>query len=208
MVIDWLGRYRVVPVVVLNHMQQAQKLADALVEGGLPVMEITLRTPAGLQGIAAVAGRTDVLVGAGTVCNLQQAQRAVEAGARFLVSPGLDVATVEYCVRVEVPIFPGCCTPSEVMNAINLGVETVKFFPASAYGGTTTLQALAGPFPQVRFIPTGGITPDSLSDYLRLPSVLAVGGSWMVAPPLLQAEDYPKITHLCQQATHHFQPIP
>lgn len=195
-----LGATGVVPVIVLEHANDANPLADALVAGGLPVMEITLRSEAGLASIQAVAGLTDVLVGAGTVLNQSAAEQAIAAGAKFIVSPGLDEPTVRYCQQHDVLILPGVCTASEVQKAINLGLQYVKFFPAEAFGGAATIKALAGPFPQVKFVPTGGITANSLASYLAIPAVHAVGGSWMVAKNLVKDGDFASITRLASVA--------
>lgn len=195
----------IVPVIVLKNSEHAIPLADALVAGNLPIMEITLRSEAGLDSISKVAGRSDVLVGAGTVLNVAAAKDAITAGAKFIVSPGLDPETVEFCQSNDVPVFPGVCTPSEVQRAYNLGVKTVKFFPAEAYGGIKTLSALAGPFPMLKFLPTGGISIDSLPDYITSPSVVAVGGSWMVKGNLIESADFAAITQLASQAVAYVQ---
>ncbi len=195
-----LGVIGVVPVIVLEDPAAANPLADALVAGGMPVMEITLRSDAGLASIEIASKRTDVLVGAGTVLNQRAAEQAIAAGAKFIVSPGLDEQTVRYCQECNVLIVPGVCTASEVQKAINLGLEYVKFFPAQAFGGAATIKALAGPFPQVRFVPTGGITLDLLASYLAIPAVHAVGGSWMVAKNLISSGDFAAITNLASQA--------
>lgn len=194
----------IVPVIVLESADQASPLADALVAGNLPIMEITLRSEAGLDGIRNVAERSDVLVGAGTVLNVDMAKQAIQAGARFIVSPGLDQATVVYCQQQNVPIFPGVCTPSEVQQALNLGLDVLKFFPAEAYGGAATLKALSGPFPMARFLPTGGIHLEKLPEYARLPAVVAVGGSWMVQKDLIREKQFDQIQELAAQAVAAF----
>ncbi|MGA4506323.1 bifunctional 4-hydroxy-2-oxoglutarate aldolase/2-dehydro-3-deoxy-phosphogluconate aldolase [Propionibacteriaceae bacterium G1746] len=176
---------RIVPVVVIDRAGDAQPLGDALVAGGLPVAEVTFRTAAAPDAIRALAARGDVLVGAGTVCTPAQAQLACRNGARFLVSPGLSRAVIEWAHEHGVPVLPGVMTPSEVMAALDLGVEVVKFFPAQVAGGVGMLKALAGPFPDVRFVPTGGISADTMADYLALPCVAAVGASWLVERSLV-----------------------
>ena len=199
--------FGVIPVVVLEDPRLADSLAGALVEGGLPVAEVTLRTPAAVEAIRAMSANGQVLVGAGTVTDAAQVDAAVDAGARFIVSPGFSAAVVEQARRRDVPILPGVITPSEVMGALALGLEILKFFPAGAYGGTAALKALAGPFPQVRFVPTGGVSQGNLADYLALPNVAAVGGSWMVDPALIAAGHFDRIAELSRAAValtnHH-----
>lgn len=195
-----ITRHRIVPVVVVNDAASAAGLADALVAGGLPVAEITLRTPAGLTAIEAMSGRTDLLVGAGTVRSVAQLEAAVDAGARFVVSPGFSAAIVQRAQQLAVPILPGCVTPSEIMAAQELGVEAVKFFPASVYGGAAALKALSAPFNDLQFVPTGGVNEANLSDYLRLPCVPAVGGSWMVPSVAIDAGRFDEVAQLTRQA--------
>ncbi|MGY1623815.1 bifunctional 4-hydroxy-2-oxoglutarate aldolase/2-dehydro-3-deoxy-phosphogluconate aldolase [Geodermatophilus sp. SYSU D00965] len=195
-----LGRARLVPVVVLDDAGHAGPLADALVAGGLPVAEVTFRTPAAADAIRAVADRGDVLVGAGTVLTPAQVDRAVAAGARYVVSPGLSRAVVERCAEHGVPALPGVVTATEVQAALELGVTTVKFFPAGTSGGARAVAALAAPFGEVRFVPTGGIGPADLADYLRLDAVVAVGGSWMVPRDRIAAGDLATVTRLTAEA--------
>ena len=189
-----------VPVVVLESAGDAAPLGEALVAGGIPVAEVTFRTAAAPDAIAVMAKRPDMLVGAGTVINAAQVDRAVEAGARFIVSPGLLPEVVHRCRERGVTVVPGTVTPSEIMQALSLGLDTLKFFPASTYGGTAALKALGAPFPQVRFIPTGGVSADNLADYLALPNVAAIGGSWMVSPSLIRAGRFDEIAELSRQA--------
>jgi 2-dehydro-3-deoxyphosphogluconate aldolase/(4S)-4-hydroxy-2-oxoglutarate aldolase len=196
-----LGGHRVVPVVVLDDPGRADALGAALVEGGLPVAEATFRTPGAAAVLRRLAERDDLVVGAGTVLTERQVDEAVEAGARFVVSPGLSPAVVRRCLAAGVPVVPGVATPSEIMLALDLGLDTVKFFPAEANGGLATIKALAAAFPQVRFVPTGGITVDSAPAYLAHPSVAAVGGSWMVAPDLLAAGRWDEVAARCAGAT-------
>jgi 2-dehydro-3-deoxyphosphogluconate aldolase/(4S)-4-hydroxy-2-oxoglutarate aldolase len=195
-VLERIAGLGVVPVVVVDDVSQALLLADALVAGGLPVAEITFRTAAGRDAIAAVAARGDVLVGAGTVTTVQQVDQAVEAGARFIVSPGTSRLVVARAQELGVPVLPGVATASEIQAALELGVTTVKFFPASVAGGPAAITALSAPFANVRFVPTGGVSPSNLADYLAVPSVCAVGGSWMVKPELVRAGDIDEITRL------------
>lgn len=200
-VLDTLAQHRLVPVVVVDGAEQGLGLADALIAGGLPVAEITLRTAGGLDAIRAVAAeRPDVVVGAGTVTTAAQVDDVVGAGARYIVSPGLSRAVVERAQEHGVPVLPGVATATEVMTALDLGVETVKLFPASVVGGPAALKALAAPFPGLRFVPTGGVSADNLPDYLALKPVLAVGGSWMVAKGLVDAGDWAEITRRTTEA--------
>lgn len=195
-----LTAHRLVPVVVLNDTGHADGLADALVAGGLPVAEVTLRTDAGLGSIRTMADRGDILVGAGTVTTVDQVDQVVDAGARFIVSPGFSRAVVDRALHHGVPIVPGCVTPSEIMAALEAGITTVKFFPAGVYGGAKAIKALAAPFAGVQFIPTGGVSADNLGDFLSLPYVPAVGGSWMVPVGSIDAGDFDDVTRLTAQA--------
>jgi 2-dehydro-3-deoxyphosphogluconate aldolase/(4S)-4-hydroxy-2-oxoglutarate aldolase len=180
-VLDRLAAHRLVPVVVLDEARDAGPLADALVGGGLPVAEVTFRTAAAADAIRAIADRGgDVLVGAGTVVTPAQVDAAVAAGAQYLVSPGTSRAVVERAREHGVPVLPGAVTATEVQAALELGLDTVKFFPAGTSGGSAAIAALAAPFGGVRFVPTGGVGPGNLDQYLALPCVAAVGGSWMV----------------------------
>jgi len=191
---------RLVPVVVLADADRAEGLADALVAGGLPVAEVTFRTPAAADAVRRMAKHPDLVVGAGTIVRPEQVDEAVDAGARFVVSPGLSRAVVTRARERGVAVLPGVVTPTEVIAALDLGIDTMKFFPAAQYGGVATLKALAAPFPDVRFVPTGGISPTDLADYLSLPTVPAVGGSWMVRPDLVDAGDFAAVTQLTAQA--------
>jgi 2-dehydro-3-deoxyphosphogluconate aldolase/(4S)-4-hydroxy-2-oxoglutarate aldolase len=190
---DALRSFRVVPVVVLEDSSLAHPLADALVEGGLGCAEITLRSDAALGAIASMAKRGDVLVGAGTVLNVGQAQAAVDAGARYIVSPGLSGAVVEWCQAHDMPIYPGVSSPTEIMAAIEFGLTVLKFFPAEPNGGMQTLKSLASVFTELNFLPTGGITLANLGDYLAHPQVAACGGSWLVHPQWLREGHFDKV---------------
>jgi 2-dehydro-3-deoxyphosphogluconate aldolase/(4S)-4-hydroxy-2-oxoglutarate aldolase len=192
--------HRLVPVVVIDDAEKALPLADALVDSGLPVAEVTFRTAAAEAAIRSLAARNDILVGAGTVTSSALAERAVAAGARFVVTPGFSAAVVERCHVLGVPVIPGVATATEVMAALEHGFELLKFFPAEAAGGIPLLRALAGPFPRVRFVPTGGISAENAVAYLALPSVAAIGGSWMVAPDLLAAGDFEEIARRTKEA--------
>ena len=196
-VADVLQGHRVVPVVVLDDPEAADELGAALVAGGLPVAEATFRTPQAAAVLRRLAQRSDLVVGAGTVLTARQVDQAYEAGARFVVSPGLSATVVRRCQALDLPVIPGVSTASEIMAALDLGLDTVKFFPAEASGGLPTVKALAAAFPQVRFVPTGGITAQSAPAYLDHPAVAAVGGSWMVAPDLLAAGQWDEVTARC-----------
>jgi 2-dehydro-3-deoxyphosphogluconate aldolase/(4S)-4-hydroxy-2-oxoglutarate aldolase len=195
-----LSASRLVPVVVLDDAADAGALAAALVAGGLPVAEVTFRTGAAAEAIRVMAGRGDMLVGAGTVLTSEQVDQAVAAGASFVVSPGLSRAVVERCQELGVLALPGAVTATEVQAALELGLTTVKFFPAGTSGGAPAIAALAAPFAGVRFIPTGGVGPKNLHEYLAIPAVAAVGGSWMVTKDLVRAGDFAQITRLTAEA--------
>lgn len=184
-----LSAHVLVPVVVLGDAGDAGLLADALVAGGLPVAEVTFRTEAAGEAIRVMAERGDVLVGAGTVLTVAQVDAAVAAGARYVVSPGLSRAVVERCFEHGITALPGAVTATEVQAALELGLDTVKFFPAGTSGGPGAIKALSAPFGQVRFVPTGGVSPANLGEYLAIGAVIAVGGSWMVPADRVAAHD-------------------
>ncbi|GAA1430691.1 bifunctional 4-hydroxy-2-oxoglutarate aldolase/2-dehydro-3-deoxy-phosphogluconate aldolase [Streptomyces thermospinosisporus] len=191
----------VLPVVVIEDAADAVPLARALVAGGLPAIEVTLRTPAAPAALRAIAGEVpDAVVGAGTVITPEQVREAVDAGARFLVSPGWTDRLLEAMRGSGVPFLPGVSTASEVVALLERGVREMKFFPAQAAGGTAYLKSLAGPLPQARFCPTGGIGPDSAPDYLALPNVGCVGGSWMLPADAVAARDWARIERLARAA--------
>ncbi|HTT52257.1 MAG TPA: bifunctional 4-hydroxy-2-oxoglutarate aldolase/2-dehydro-3-deoxy-phosphogluconate aldolase [Streptosporangiaceae bacterium] len=191
---------RLLPVVVIDDPGAARPLATALQRGGVRCAEITLRTAAAEAAIRAMAADPGLVVGAGTVLNAAQAARVIDAGARYIVTPGLSLEVVRHCQARSVPVFPGVATATELMAALDAGIETVKFFPAEPLGGVAMLTALSAPLPMMRFIPTGGITPGNLAGYLRHPAVLAAGGSWMVAASLLRAGNFDAITKLTAEA--------
>jgi 2-dehydro-3-deoxyphosphogluconate aldolase/(4S)-4-hydroxy-2-oxoglutarate aldolase len=199
-VVDRIAQLKLVPMVVLDDAAQAAPFGDALVAGGLPVAEITFRTAAAEPAIRALAKRGDLLVGAGTVLSTEQADRAIDAGAQFIVAPGTNPKVVEHVRKRGVAMIPGVATPTEIEQAISLGVATLKFFPAETLGGVAMLKALAGPYPNIRFIPTGGITPELLPRYLQLSSVLACGGSWLAPRHLLAEGKFDAIGRLIEQA--------
>ncbi|HEY8721642.1 bifunctional 4-hydroxy-2-oxoglutarate aldolase/2-dehydro-3-deoxy-phosphogluconate aldolase [Pengzhenrongella sp.] len=199
-VLSALSTARLVPVVVLDDAKDADALAGALVAGGLPVAEVTFRTAAAQDAIRAMADRGDILVGAGTVLTAAQVDQAVAAGASYVVSPGLSRAVVERCQEHGVTVLPGAITATEIQAALELGLTTVKFFPAGTSGGAPAIKALSAPFVGVSFVPTGGVGPKNLGDYLALPSVVAVGGSWMVPNALVKAGDFAGIVKLTADA--------
>lgn len=196
-----LGAHRIVPVVVVEGAADGARLADALVAGGLPVAEITLRTAGGVEAIRAVAAaQPDVVVGAGTVTRADQVDAVADAGARYVVSPGLSRAVVERCAERGLPVLPGVASPTEIMAALDLGIDVVKLFPASVVGGPAAIKAFSAPFPGLRFVPTGGVNAGNLGEYLGLAPVLAVGGSWMVDKKLVDAGDWAEITRRTAEA--------
>jgi len=195
-----LAAHRIVPVVVLDSAEAADPLAAALVAGGLPVAEVTFRTSAAAESIRIMAARGDLLVGAGTVLTPQQVDAAAAAGASFVVSPGFSRAVVDRCGELGLPVLPGAVTATEIQAAIEAGLETVKFFPAGTSGGPAAIKALAAPFPGLRFVPTGGVSPANLSEYLAIDSVTAVGGSWMVTRSLIAEQAYGDVSRLAREA--------
>lgn len=196
-----LGEAGVVPVVELEHCEVAVPLARALLAGGLPVAEITFRSEAAAASIRILREQIpEMLVGAGTVLNVEQVELAYRAGSQFVVTPGFNPAVVEACIELDVPILPGINNPTGVEQAMGFGLEAVKFFPAEASGGVSFLKALSGPYPSVRFLPTGGIALNNLRDYLALPNVLACGGTWIVSPALVRESRFDEITRLADEA--------
>lgn len=196
-----LGKPGIIPVVEIQEATAALPLAQALLTGGLPCAEITFRTTAAAAALQAITTAFPAMwAGAGTILTVEQAETAVSAGAKFIVSPGFDTAVVEWCLVHGVPVIPGVMTPTEINMALNKGLTLLKFFPAEAAGGTKTLQAIGSPYRGVKFIPTGGITPENLANYLRLPMVHACGGSWLVSPLLIASNSFVTITKLTQEA--------
>ena len=196
-----LGEARILPVVELDTSEAALPLAKALMAGGLPVAEITFRSEAAADSIGILRERIpEMLVGAGTVLNIEQVELAHRAGSRFVVTPGFNPAVVEACLETGLPVLPGINNPTGVERALGFGLDAVKFFPAEASGGVPFLKALSGPYPFVRFVPTGGIGPDNLGNYLALPNVLACGGSWIVSPALVRASRFDEVARLAGEA--------
>ena len=193
--------YGVVPVVVLEDAKDALPLAKALKEGGLPCAEVTFRTDAAEESIRLIRrDYPDRLVGAGTVLGIDQAERALEAGAKFIVSPGFDPQVVDDCLERDVPVFPGCITPSEVAQAVKRGMEVLKFFPAEQAGGLAMIKAMAAPYTMVKFMPTGGINEKNLKEYLECDKIICCGGSWMVKGSLIKNGEFGKIRKLVKEA--------
>ncbi len=185
---------KVVPVIVIDDAAHAVPLAAALSDGGLPVAEVTFRTAAAAEALRRIAGeRPDLLAGAGTVLNVRQAREAVDAGARFIVSPGFGPAVVDWCLEHGVPVFPGVCTPTDIQAALERGLGTLKFFPAEPAGGVAYLKAICAPFVGVQFIPTGGVSATNVGSYLALEQVVACGGSWMAPADWIRGQQFDRI---------------
>mgnify|MGYP000197175142 FL=1 len=198
--IHLINEKRIVPVVAINDSSKAADLASALVAGGLPIAEITLRTPASLDSIKIAANNKELLVGVGSLRNAEDLKRAHDAGAKFAVSAGFSLSVAVEAARLGIPYFPGVATPTEMLQAINEGISTLKFFPAETMGGVSALKAMTAPFPGISFMPTGGISASNAKDYLALASVVAVGGSWMVASKLIDDGDFDSIISLTKEA--------
>ncbi len=191
----------IIPVVVLNDVKDALPLGKALLDGGLPVAEVTFRTDAAEESIRQMAAAyPDLLVGAGTVLTTEQVDRAVAAGAKFIVSPGLNPKVVSYCQEIGIPVCPGVVTPGEIEKALELGLEVVKFFPAEPSGGLPMIKAVGAAYTKLKFMPTGGISASNVTAYLECDKILACGGSWMVKGDLINAGDYDQIVALCKEA--------
>jgi len=196
-----VARAPVIPVVVIERVEDAVPLARALVEGGLPLIEVTLRTPVALDAIRRIAGEVEgAILGAGTVTEVAHVEAALEAGAAYLVSPGTTPAFAQALAEAPVPVLAGCATVSEAMALSALGFQVMKFFPAEAAGGIPFLKSIAGPLPHLRFCPTGGIGPANVEAYLALPNVVAVGGSWVVPMDAIRAGDFGRIRDLAAAA--------
>ncbi len=200
-VLTEISKLGIVPVVALDDAKDARPLAKALCAGGLPVAEVTFRTAAAEEAIRIMASEfPDMLIGAGTVLTCEQVDKAVNAGAKFIVSPGLNPTVVKYCVDKGIPVTPGCSSPSDIERALELGLEVVKFFPAEAAGGLKMIKAMSAPYGKVKFMPTGGINAANLKDYLDFNKIIACGGSWMVDKALIKAGDFDKIEELTRTA--------
>lgn len=198
---ETIQKMGVVPVVVLNDAKDAAPLAKALCEGGLPCAEVTFRTEAAEESLRIMTTEyPDMFVGAGTVLTIEQIDRAVAAGAKFIVSPGFDPEIVDYCLSKDIPVYPGCITPSEVAQAVKRGLKVVKFFPAEQFGGVSTIKALAAPYVGVKFMPTGGVNAKNLESYLSCDKIVACGGSWMVKGDLVKEGKFDDIKNLVKEA--------
>lgn len=196
-----LEAYKLVPVIKLDSPDDALPLAEALIAGGLPVAEITFRTDAARESICKIRSTyPNMLTGAGTVLSLEQAKAAADAGASFIVSPGMNRDVVEFSIENHIPVFPGACTPTEIMAAMEYELEVVKFFPAKQYGGLDTIKALSAPFPSVRFMPTGGISEANIKDFLAFPKIIACGGSFMASGSLISQKKFDDIRKLTANA--------
>lgn len=200
-ILNQLEKCMIVPVVVLENAKDAKPLGEALCNGGLPCAEVTFRTEAAEESIRIMSESfPDMLVGAGTVLTTEQVDRAVNAGAKFIVSPGFDEEIVDYCLEKGITVLPGCATPSEVTKAVKRGLEVVKFFPAEQAGGLPMIKAMAAPYTMVKFMPTGGINPENVKDYLAFNKIFACGGSWMVKNTLVENQEFDKICELSKEA--------
>ena len=200
-VIEKISELKIVPVVVLNDANDALPLADALIKGGLPVAEITFRTDAAKESIRLMSETyPDMLVGAGTVLTTKQVDDAIEAGAKFIVSPGLNPRIVKYCNEKNILIMPGCSNASDIEQSLENNIDVVKFFPAEAAGGLPMIKALAAPYVNVRFMPTGGVNQSNIKDYLSFNRVVACGGTWMVSNKLIEEKNFEEITRLTREA--------
>lgn len=200
-VIEEISKIGIVPVIALDDAKDAEPLAKALCKGGLPCAEVTFRTAAAEESIRIMSEKfPELLVGAGTVLTTEQVDRAVGAGAKFIVSPGLNPKVVAYCTSKNIPVVPGCSNPSDVEQAIELGLDVVKFFPAEAAGGLKMIKAMSAPYTSVKFMPTGGINADNVIEYLNFGKIVACGGSWMVSKDLVAAGEFDKIENLTRAA--------
>lgn len=195
-----ISELKIVPVVKLDRASDAANLAQALIAGGLPVAEVTFRTDAAEESIRIMSQIPGMLVGAGTITSIEQAERAIAAGAKFFVTPGFSRKITEFALSKNMPIFPGVCTPSEIMSIIEYGLPVAKFFPAEQYGGVATIKALLGPFPNMKFMPTGGVSAKNIMDYLAVKQIIACGGSWMVKDTLINEGKFDEITQMTKEA--------
>lgn len=199
-VFERISEYGIVPLVTLDDPNDAVPLARALVEGGIPIAEVTFRTSAGGEAIKRMAKEVpEIIVGAGTVHDIDHAKETLDNGGKFVITPGFNAKVVDWCVKNNMPVCPGTVVPSDIEEAMNFGLKLVKFFPAEAYGGINTLKALAGPFGAMKFVPTGGVGLNNLTDYLDLPNVAAVGGSFIPPSKMVKEKDWAGISKLCRQ---------
>ena len=207
-ILEKISKIKIVPVVALDRAEDAIPLGEALVKGGIPCAEVTFRTAAAEEAIRLMTKEfPEMLIGAGTVLKTEQVDRAVAAGAKFIVAPGLNPKTVGYCVERNIPIVPGCANPSDIEAALEFDLEVVKFFPAEALGGLKLIKAMAAPYGNVKFMPTGGINADNICSYLEFNKVIACGGSWMVDKKLVAAGRFDEIERLCKEAVEKVNSI-
>jgi 2-dehydro-3-deoxyphosphogluconate aldolase / (4S)-4-hydroxy-2-oxoglutarate aldolase len=200
-ILEQIGLLGILPVAIVEDENKAERLAQTLCECGLPIIEVTFRTQTAASVIERIAQDSlQMLIGAGTILTIDQARKAIDAGARFIVSPGFSPKVVEFCLSHSIPVIPGIATPTEIQYAVEYNLEVVKFFPAEASGGTEYLKAIAAPFKEMWFIPTGGIEESNLLSYLRLPRVLACGGSWMIQPEMIRTGQFENIAELTRKA--------
>nr|WP_072536500.1 bifunctional 4-hydroxy-2-oxoglutarate aldolase/2-dehydro-3-deoxy-phosphogluconate aldolase [Anaerococcus mediterraneensis] len=205
---DRFEKCGIIPVVVIDKVEDAYPLAKALYDGGIDVAEVTFRTDAAKDAIKEIAEKMpEVYVGAGTIINVDQADAAIEAGAKFIVSPGYDPEIVARCQEKDIPVFPGVVSPTEIMMAIKDGIKVVKFFPAGIFGGLKAIKSLAGPFPNIKFMPTGGVNIDNLKEFLSFEKIHAVGGSWICDQKLVQEGKWDEISTLCRQAREIYESV-
>lgn len=207
-ILNQLSSFRIVPVVVLDDLENAIPLANSLCQGGLPCAEITFRTEAAEESIKIITNRfPNMLLGAGTILSTEQVDKAINAGAKFIVTPGFNHNVVQYCKENNIPIIPGAVTPFEIEQALNMGLNTIKFFPAEHFGGIDMIEALSSPYYNIKFMPTGGINPKNVIPYLKNDKVVACGGSWMVSKDLLKSKNFDKITALTKEAVSIVQNV-
>jgi 2-dehydro-3-deoxyphosphogluconate aldolase/4-hydroxy-2-oxoglutarate aldolase len=207
-VLKKIQKIGILPVVVLEDAKDAKPLANALCEGGLPLAEVTFRTSAAKESIEIMSSQfPDMLVGAGTVLSVEQVNEAIKAGAKFIVSPGFDDEVVNYCLENNIPVTPGTCTPSDVQKCYKLGLEVVKFFPAEPSGGLNMIKAIAAPYTTIKFIPTGGIDLNNMSNYLSYEKIFAIGGSWMVKGSLVKNGEFDKIKQMTKEAVERVKEV-
>jgi 2-dehydro-3-deoxyphosphogluconate aldolase/(4S)-4-hydroxy-2-oxoglutarate aldolase len=200
-VLEELGKIGIIPVIKIDDVEKAVPLARALAAGGIPCAELTFRTAQGEEAIRRISKEApEVLAGAGTVLTTEQVDKAINAGAKFIVSPGLNPKVVSYCIKKGIPVTPGCANPSDIEQALELGLEVVKFFPAEQAGGLEYIKAISAPYPNLKFMPTGGINAANISKYIAFEKILACGGSWMASADLINSGDFDKITALSREA--------
>lgn len=195
-----IAELRIVPVIAISDASKAEGLADALINAGLPIAEVTLRTPSSLESLREIASRQEILTGAGSLRNENDLNKAIDAGAQFAVSAGFSTAIAKEAAKLNIPYFPGVATPTEILQAIDAGITTLKFFPAETLGGVAALKAISAPFPGINFMPTGGINIENMKNYLSYSPVVAVGGSWMVAQKLIDGGEFTEIEKLTKDA--------